>query len=188
MFFCIFRFLISFGTGSFITEEDGDLWFNKPCQSGRVATAIKDGGNSVLYMYIGGGAVDHEQSYLLGGLVVLCKSWRWAALVYAAARVVGLASNNSLGPFSSELVISIDDEDKESTTSMLSPHLDFHELCESIWKSACSSCDNMLYDMEKQNRTDRRARSIQSETIGFQLSSLKSAHAAAVTSFLSESV
>ena len=42
-----------------ITKEDGDLWFNKACKSGRIATAIKDNNNSVLYMYIGGGAVDH---------------------------------------------------------------------------------------------------------------------------------
>ena len=30
------------------------------CKSGRIATTIKDKNNSVLYMYIGGGAVDHE--------------------------------------------------------------------------------------------------------------------------------
>ena len=42
-----------------ITTEDGDLWVNKACKSGRIATAIKDNNNSVLYMYIGGGAVDH---------------------------------------------------------------------------------------------------------------------------------
>ena len=42
-----------------ITTEDGDLWVNKACKSGRIATAIKNNNNSVLYMYIGGGAVDH---------------------------------------------------------------------------------------------------------------------------------
>ena len=42
-----------------ITTEDGDVWVNKACKSGRIATAIKDNNNSVLYMYIGGGAVDH---------------------------------------------------------------------------------------------------------------------------------
>ena len=35
-----------------ITTEDGDLWFNKACKSGRIATVIKDNNNSVLYMYI----------------------------------------------------------------------------------------------------------------------------------------
>jgi hypothetical protein len=43
-----------------ITEDDGDLWFNKSCQSARIATAIKVDRNSFLYMYVGGGAVDHE--------------------------------------------------------------------------------------------------------------------------------
>ena len=42
-----------------IIKEDGDLWFNKACKSGRISTAIKENNNSVLYMYIGGGAVDH---------------------------------------------------------------------------------------------------------------------------------
>ena len=32
------------------------------------STAIKENNNSVLYIYIGGGAVDHEQSYLPGGV------------------------------------------------------------------------------------------------------------------------
>ena len=91
----------------------------------------------MLYMYIGGGAVDHEQSYLLGGFVVLCKSWRWAALVYAAATVAALASNNSLGSLSSALVIPIDGEDSDSMTSVPPPHLGFHQLCDSIWLRAC---------------------------------------------------
>ena len=81
-----------------IKEEDGDLWFNKCCKSGRIATAIKDGHKNMLYMYVGGGAVDYEQSYLLGGLVVACKNWRWGALVSSAARVAALTSNNCLRP------------------------------------------------------------------------------------------
>ena len=84
--------------------------------AGGIATAIKDNNNSVLYMYIGGGAVDHEQSYLLGGVVVSYKNWRWAALVYAATRMAGLASNNSLGPLNSALMIPMDGEDGELTT------------------------------------------------------------------------
>ena len=57
-----------------ITEDDGDLRFNKSCQSARIAAAIKVDRKSVLYMYVGGGAVDHEQSYLLGCLAVVCKN------------------------------------------------------------------------------------------------------------------
>ena len=71
-----------------IIKEDGDLWFNKAYKSGRIAAAIKENNNSVLYMYIGRG-------------------------VYAAARIVGLACNNSLGPLESSLVIPMDGEDHE---------------------------------------------------------------------------
>eukprot|EP00959_Pyramimonas_sp_CCMP1952_P366642 7678747-Pyramimonas_sp.AAC.1 len=67
-----------------VIEDDEDLWFNKACQSGRIVTAIKEKGKSVVYMYVGCGAVDHEQSFLLGGIVDICKSWKWAALVYSA--------------------------------------------------------------------------------------------------------
>ena len=48
-----------------VVEDDGDLWFNKSCQSGRMATAINVERKSVLYMYVGGGAVDNEQTVLL---------------------------------------------------------------------------------------------------------------------------
>ena len=51
-----------------IIKEDGDLWFNKACKSGRIAAAIKEDKKKLLYMYVGGGAVDHEQSYLPGGV------------------------------------------------------------------------------------------------------------------------
>ena len=171
-----------------IRKEDGDLWFNKGCQSDRIATAIKDGRKSVLYMYVGGGAVDHEQSYLLGGLVVLCKNWRWAALAYAAARVVGLASNNSLGSLNSALVTPYDNEDPDSTSSALPPDFGFRLFCENIWQRASSSCCDLLDDLEKQRRSDRSARSTQSENVGHQLASLKSENYEAVMSLLSESV
>ena len=50
----------------------------------------------MVYMYEGGGAVDHNQSFLLGGVVVNCKAWAWVALAYASARLAGLASGNEL--------------------------------------------------------------------------------------------
>ena len=59
-----------------ITEADGDLWFHKGCSSARIATAIRDDGKNMLFMYLVGGAVDHEQSYLLSGLVAICNTWR----------------------------------------------------------------------------------------------------------------
>ena len=38
------------------------------CESGRIAAALKEAGISGLYMYIVGGVVVHEQSYLQVGL------------------------------------------------------------------------------------------------------------------------
>ena len=122
-----------------ITEDDGELWFNKSCQSDRIATAIKVDRKSALYMYVGGGAVDHEQSYLLGGLVVVCKNWKWAALMYAAARVAGLASNNNFGHIAQDLVISNDDDDTDSIPTELHPTIAVPKLCKVMWEQLCSS-------------------------------------------------
>ena len=38
-----------------------------------------------MYIYLGGGAVDSEQSRLLLGAVVLAKDWRWAAMTVVAS-------------------------------------------------------------------------------------------------------
>ena len=64
-----------------IREEDHKLWFNESCSSCRIATAFRDRRKAMVYMYIGGGAVAHGQSYLLGGIVMNCKTWKW--VVYA---------------------------------------------------------------------------------------------------------
>ena len=95
-------------------------------------------------MYVGGGAVDYEQSYLLGGLVVVCKNWRWAALVSSAARVAALASNNCLGPLETELMITSDRESNESVTLPdTPPRRDFQQLCDKVWQGLCLSCDDV---------------------------------------------
>ena len=160
----------------------------KGCQSGRIAAAIKAKGKNVLYMYVGGGAVDHEQSYLLGGLVVICKNWRWAALASAAARVAGLASNNFLGSLSPALVIPFDDEASDAMTTELPPHRLFEQRCDSMWLRVCSSFGDLLLDVEKPRSIERSARSSQSEKVGRQLATLKSVHADAVKRLLRESI
>ena len=119
--------------------------------------------------------------------MVICKNWRWAALAYAAARVAGLASKNFLDSFSHELVIPFHDEASDSTASELSPDGAFLELCESIWRRINASCNEWLFDMEKQQRSKRDALSMQSEEIGRQLESLKSVHATAVQTLLDDS-
>ena len=158
---------------------------NTCCKSGRIATDIKDNNNRVLCLYIGGGAVDHEQSYLLGGVVVTCKHWRWAALVYAAARIVGLACNNSLGPLNSSLVIPMDGEDHE--VAMVTRDA-FQTLCNDTWGQANRQCCNeVLVDHTEGSRFDLNCRVRQSEAVGTQLAKERETHEAAVKAFLDDS-
>ena len=69
-------------------------WFNKARAPERVATVIQDPGkaqtkqsikNHKWYAYLGGGAVDSEQTELLSGLVIITKNWQWAALTVVAS-------------------------------------------------------------------------------------------------------
>ena len=53
-------------------DKDGLLWFNKACESGRIATTIVDtsrqkGARKRWYAYLGGGAVDKDQTAFLNG-------------------------------------------------------------------------------------------------------------------------
>ena len=73
-----------------IKEDHGALWFNKACESSRLAMCILDpeharGKKKRWYAYLGGGAVDTDQSELLAGAMVLCKDWDWAELTLLAA-------------------------------------------------------------------------------------------------------
>ena len=73
-----------------IKKDHGALWFNKACGSSRLATCIFDPNlrgskRKQWYAYLGGGAIDVEQSELLAGAVVLCKDWVWAELALLAA-------------------------------------------------------------------------------------------------------
>ena len=134
----------------------------------------------MLYMYIGGSAVYHKQSYLLG--VVSCKSWRWAALLYAAARVATLASNNSLGPLNSHLMRPMDEDERDSTTETV---CSFQQVCESMWGRVRETCNESLYELDEEWCTDKSMRSVQSQGVGEQLASLFDDHAADVIDLLS---
>ena len=60
----------------------------------------------MLYMYFDRGAVDYEQSYLLGGLVVISKNnRRRVALISFTAKVAGLANKKSFGTFYIALMV-----------------------------------------------------------------------------------
>ena len=135
----------------------------------------------MLYMYIGGGAVSNEQSYLLGSIVVRCKNRRWAALICAAARIAGLASNDCLGPLDTALLTSPEEESGDSSTLAHTPHLDFWQISEDIWQRLSSACDDLFSDVDSASYTPSFTRSTQSEKIGFQLASWASAHSTAVS-------
>ena len=115
-----------------VKEEEGDLWFNKSCSSSRIATTIQVGSKSMVYMYLGGGTVDQEQSQLLQGIVVNCKSWTWASYVLAAARITGLMCDNPLGPVSvfRSLVQGVHEAETEKTK-----RFDFRRHCDATWKN-----------------------------------------------------
>ena len=89
-------------------------------------------------MYLGGGSVDNAQSYLLGGLVARCNSWRWVGLLYAAMRIVALCCNNNLGKLSSSLVLSKDDTDCDLTS--------FYNVVDQMWEGASKCCDDLVAD------------------------------------------
>ena len=75
-------------------DQEGHLWFNKACAPERVAAVIQDprkaqtkqsSKKNKWYAYLGGGAVDSEQTELLSGLVIITKNWQWAALTVVAS-------------------------------------------------------------------------------------------------------
>ena len=158
---------------------------NTYCKSGRITTDIKDNNNRVLCMYIGGGAVDHEQSYLLGSVMISCQVWRWAALVCAAARIVGPTCNNSLGPLNPALMIPMDGEDGELTMAARDA---FQTLCNDTWEQANRQCCNeMLVDHTEGSRFDLECRVRQSEAVGTQLAMQRETYEAVVKAFLDDS-
>jgi len=151
-----------------------------------MATCIKIDRKSVVYMYVGGGAVDHDQSKLLGGLVVVCESWKWAAVIYTAARIAGLASNNYFGNIDQELVISADDDDTDNNATALQPRCDFPKMCEEMWtrlRTTRHFFDEEISDIPFDDNT-YCDRSQQSHLMGLQLAEWRRRYAAAVEEFI----
>ena len=140
----------------------------------------------MLYMYIGGGAVDDDQSFLIGGLVVVCKNWRWAALTHAASRLAGQACQNSLGPMSPELVLPENGRSKDTTTPEAAAFWEFHEYCNDVWNRLCEHCDHTFYDLISDERMDRGARSTQAEHTMNAIDKLLNTHRQGVRDLLNE--
>ena len=135
-----------------VREEEGDLWFNKSCHSNLIATTVKKGQKKLVYMYLGGGGVDYEQSPLLQGIVVVCKAWRWAAFAYAAVRLAGLACGNCIGPLRDTLMLHQDElETAKEMKSHTSEEPQLDELCRSLWSRTCEiwSCASEAVPLEK---------------------------------------
>ena len=87
-------------------------------------------------------------------------------MLYAAARVATLASNNSLGPLNSHLMRPMDEDERDSTTET---DCSFQEVCESMWGRVHETFDEMLYELEEEGCTDESMRSEQSTSVGEQL-------------------
>ena len=85
-------------------DKEGDAWFQKSCNSDRLAVAYTDPqkpkkGHKRLYLYRGGGCLDALATPLMGGLVV-----RSETQVFAAMVLVTLHFLSGCSPASDELV------------------------------------------------------------------------------------
>ena len=148
--------------------EDSQWWFREVNDDQPAAGAITKDGNDVVYMCEGGYEVQHRQSHVLGAFVVVCKSWAWAALVHAAARMVALSSNNALGPLLPDFVTWKGDDDTKS--SVTSPIPDFISKCDNTYKAVNKAVSSALYDIDKE---DYEARVDQSQRINELFTALK---------------
>ena len=111
-------------------DKAGMLWFNKACRSNRIATTIVDiqkrkGKKRRWYAYLGGGAVDHNQSKLMQGLVILAKDWDWAACTLVALWLLsGCSDCGKPAWVDTRLVIAGDaavEEPKEQVVASMDP-------------------------------------------------------------------
>ena len=144
-----------------IEEESGEMWFNKSCRSGRIATTIIRHGNFLVYMYLGGGAVGDEQSQILSGIVVNCKSWRWAHLVCCAARLLAMAKMNFLNNIHRDLLMASDEGE------LVQPSKDaFMDAYEALWEKMLQTLNidtNMAKQLQAQRVSDALSRTREEE-------------------------
>ena len=139
----------------------------------------------MFYMYIGGGDVDHEQFYLLGGIIANCKNWQWAALVCAAARIAGLASNNCLGFLNHAFLTSQEDEDRDPSSIVSGAQHEFFDLTQDIWHRLSTSSGDVLASVDCATYSGTFTRATQSQKNGVQLDAWAKAHATEVSELLS---
>ena len=114
------------------------------------------------------------------------KSWKWAAMIYTAARIAGLSSSNYFMNIDQELVISADDDDTDNTGSALPPRCDFPRMCEEMWtrlRTTPGFFNQEISDIPVQGirYTDR---SNQSHLIGRQLADWRKDYGAVMEEFI----
>ena len=102
--------------------------------------------------------------------------------VYAAASIVGLDCNNSLGPLESSLVIPMDGEDHEKAMVTCDA---FQTLCKDTWGQVNRECFNEVRVDHTHFDLDCRRR--QSEAVGTQLAKEREKHEPAMKVFLDDS-
>ena len=160
-----------------IKEEEGELWFNKACRSDRIASTIHDGSKNAVYMYVGGGAVDSEQSYLLSGILILCKSWKWAALSYTATRLAGLASCNYFGSMREACVFtSSNSEPCEDPAASTSPEAAFCMVVEEQWRSLEARHEGFAHEPRPGRKEDRAIRTAKAGQVMKALAAIRAQH------------
>ena len=140
----------------FVAGEDHQWWLTEKQPLNEhlsVAATITKDGTDVMYIYDGGRTLEHNNVHVLGALVVICKNWSWAALVHAAARVVALTGNNTLGPLEEAFMTWKEEDDK--TTSMTSPIPSFITKCHQTYQSVNIALNRALDDIDKGNYTER---------------------------------
>ena len=140
-----------------VEKDDGYLWFNKSCLSDRMATAIKSSDKrNLVYMYLGGGFVDKHQASMMHGIVVMCKSWRWAQLTYCAARIVGIRCSNQLGDLNSKFFSVHDSATENGTMSSDLICASFEAGASETWQKCCQCVSPELYKMDDNAEFNKR--------------------------------
>ena len=103
-------------------------------------------------------------------------------MAYAAARLVGLSCNNTLGALKSDLVIMDDDEIDPSMAAT-----SFVNQCQGEWERVRKDCETSIYDLTKEERwSSYSLRASQAAASGMLLEQWRKDHSDSVQDLLRE--
>ena len=167
-----------------VKEDNGQLWWRKSCRFSRMATAITAGNQDMCYMYLGGGAVDDVVSKLIHGIVVVCKTWKWAAFAHSAARIAGMTCANNVKAFSEDLVIPCGNTSQELTEdtrsdaqpAMQSATAAFIRECDRVWMRVAESFTDCGLGPSEKTSTSLQGSNDQAKSLSRKLEELRSKH------------